>query len=94
MTKRTIVVMLAGLNLFFLALMIAGSTSPPAAYAQKGGRAGEFSCVTAKAAGQSYDVVYILDRPGRKLHALFPTAGRGKKFEYAQFRDLDKDFRQ
>ncbi len=90
-TKRSLIVLLVGANLFLLALLLFGSYSLPAAYAQAGGRAGDFSLVTAKAAAQNYDVVYVLDRPARKLHAFYPT-GRGG-FAYAQWRDLVSDFR-
>ena len=90
--KRSLIVFLIGVNLFLLALLIVGSHAPPSAFAQQGGRAGDFSLVTAKAAGQSYDVVYVLDRPGRKLHAFYPKTLQGQ-FDWAGFRDLDKDFR-
>lgn len=88
---KTCVVLLAGLNLLLLGLLILNSFGLPAARAQSGGgRPGDFSVVTAKAGGQSYDVVYILDRPARRLHALYPTPRGG--FTSAQFRDLKADF--
>lgn len=91
-TKRSVVVLLVGVNLFLAALLVMGSVSLPKAHAQSGGRAGDFSIVTAKAAGQSYDVVYVLDRPARKLHAFYPQNIQGK-LDYAQFRDLERDLR-
>lgn len=90
--KRTLIVVLAGLNVFFLALLLAGQYSLPAAYGQAGGRAGDFVCVTAKAAGRSYDVVYVLDRPEKKLHAFYPADVQSRKHVYAGFRELEKDF--
>ncbi len=91
LNKRSVIVALVGLNLFLFALLALSSYSPTMAFAQAGGRAGDFSCVTAKAAGQSYDVVYVLDRQGRKLHAFYP--GAQGKFAYGKFRDLTADFR-
>lgn len=93
-TRHSLIVLLVGLNLFLLALLLIGSYSLPSAYAQSGGRAGDFALVTAKVAGQSYDVVFILDRPSRKLHALYPGGGQKGRLTPAQFRDLVKDFRQ
>jgi hypothetical protein len=92
-TKRSLIVLLVGVNLFLLALLLIGSYSVPAAYAQSGGRAGDFSMVTSKVAGQSYDVVFILDRPARRLHALYPTSARQVQLAPAQSRDLVQDFR-
>ena len=93
-TKRSMIVILVGLNLCLFALLVVSTYSLPAAYAQSGGRAGDFALVTAKVAGQSYDAVYVLDRPARKLYALYPTGGRDSRLTPAQFRDLVKDFRQ
>ena len=94
-TRHSVIVLLVGLNLFLLGVLLIGSYSLPSAYAQSGGRPGNFSLVTAKVAGQSYDAVYILDRQSRKLFALYPTGGGQRiQFAAAPFRDLDKDFRQ
>jgi len=93
-TKRTVIVVLVGLNLFLLAALIVGSYPPPAAYAQAGARAGDFVCVTAKAASQSYDVLYVLDVPARKLYGFYPTGpGRGK-IVASPPRDLAEDFQR
>ncbi len=92
LTRRSGIVLLAGLNLFLLGLLIAGTYSPNAAFAQAGGRSGGFLTVTAKAAGQSYDVLYVLDVPGKKMHAFYPKRGQGRKYAYGKFRDLKADF--
>ena len=89
-TKRCVLVILVGANLLFLAALLIGSYSLPAAYAQGSARPGDFACVTAKAAGQSYDVLYVLDLPARKLYALYPT--QSKRLMTAPPRDLAKDF--
>ncbi len=90
--KHALVVLLAGLNLFLLALLVVASHSPPAAYAAKGARAGDFLCVTAKPGGQSYEIVYILDHAEQKLHAFYPTSVKAHDYAYGQFRDLEADF--
>lgn len=93
-TKRSLIVLLVGLNLLLFVILVIGTYSLPGAYAQTGGRAGDFALVTAKVAGQSYDAVYVLDRPARKLYALYATGGQNTRLTPAQFRDLVKDFRQ
>jgi hypothetical protein len=94
-TKRTIIGLLAGLNLvLLLALVLSLSWLPPAyAQARPGGRAGDYVMVTAKAAGQSYDVLYVLNVPERKLFALYPANVQTKQLAEGGFRDLSKDFR-
>lgn len=92
LTKRAVIVGLVGVNLLLLTALLAGSYPPPAAYAQSGARAGDFVCVTAKAAGQSYDVLYVLDVPARKLYGFYPSGpGRGKLVASPP-RDLATDF--
>ncbi len=89
-TKRSIIVLLVGVNLLLLAALWLASYSPAAAYAQGGARVGDFASVTAKAAGQTYDVLYVLDVPARKLYAFFPT--QQQRLTSAPPRDLAKDF--
>ena len=88
LTKRAIVVLLAGLNLFLLAAVLFQVVALPKAFAADG--AGGYACVTAKAAGQSYDVVYVLE--GNNLHAFYPTNPQTKKHAHAFTRDLGLDF--
>ena len=92
LTKRSAIVLLVGLNLFLLAALVIGSYSLPAARAQSGARAGDFVCVTADAAGQEYDVLYVLDLPARKLYAFYPTSARANQLVAAAPRDLERDF--
>ena len=91
-SKRSWIVILVGVNLLLLALLVIGSYSLPKAFAQSGGRAGDFVCVTAKTSGQNFDVVYILDRPAGRLHAFYSDNPQSRKYVHAQFRDLKKDF--
>jgi hypothetical protein len=90
--KRSLIVILVGLNLFLLALLLVGTYSLPAAYAQGGARPGDFACVTAKSAGQSYEVLYVLDVPTDKLYAFYPASGAANQLTAAPPRDLAADF--
>ena len=92
LTKRSLVVLLIGVNLLLAAVLVIGSYSLPAAYAQTTARPGDFICVTAKTQAQAYDVFYILDVPHRKLHALYPSNIQTRQHDYAGFRDLSMDF--
>jgi len=92
LSKRSLIVALVGLNLLLLVVLMIGSYSMPSAFAQVAGKAGGFAAVTAKAQGQAYDVLYVLDPKDRKLHALYPTSVQGKQYVAVQPRDLAKDF--
>ena len=94
LTKRSVITLLLGLNLLLMAGLVIASTSLPVAYAQAGARPGDFVCVTAKAAGQSYDVLYLLDVRERKLHALYPASAARNPLVPALPRDLAADFQQ
>ena len=90
--KRSVLAMLLVLNgLLVLALLTAGGVLPTAR-AQVGARGASYLCVTAKSAGQSYDVLYVLDQTGRQLHAFYPGQGQARQLTRAEPRDLAKDF--
>lgn len=91
-SKRSTIVLLIGVNLFLLAALIISSYSLPAAFAQGSARAGDFACVTANVAGQTYDVLYIVDIRGQKLYAFYPAGGRRNQLTASEPRDLQKDF--
>lgn len=91
-SKRSLIVALVGLNLFLLAALILSSYSPPAAYAQRIGGAGNFVAVTAEA-DEAYDALYLVDLPNRTLHVYIPARDNAGKLEYAGSRDLQRDFR-
>jgi len=98
-TRRSLVVFLAGVNLLLLTVLLIGSYSVPAAFAQAGGQpggqVGEFVAVTAKAGGGAFDVLYILDRREQKLYPFYPTDVHGGQYASAAFfRDLAKDFKK
>lgn len=88
LTKRALIVLLAGLNLFLLAAVLFQFVGLPKAFANPTG--GGIACVTAKAAGQSFDIVYVLD--GNNLHAFYPSNFQTKKHALASTRDLTVDF--
>ncbi|MGD2109969.1 MAG: hypothetical protein PVI86_11325 [Phycisphaerae bacterium] len=92
--RRAIVVLLVGLNLLLLLALVVATQPGAAAYAQSGARAGDFVCVTAKAASQSYDVLYVLDVPGRKLYGFYPANRSRGTLVGSPPRDLAKDFQR
>ncbi len=91
-TRRSVIAILVGVNLVLLAALLMGSYSLPAALGQGAARAGDFVCVTAKAAGQSYDVLYLLDVRGRKLYGFYPAAAQPVRLTATAPRDLAADF--
>ena len=91
-TKRSLITGLVGFNLLLLILLVLSSYSSPSVLAQGGGNRGSFITVTAKASGQSYDVLYVLDVSSRKLHALYPSSARSRKYLHTPYRDLVSDF--
>ena len=92
-TKRWGLVCLAGLNLFLLIALLMSSESLPAALAQVGGRpGGDFTCATAKASGQSYETLYVLDITEDKLYAFYPSPTQRNQLAPTPPRDLRMDF--
>ena len=92
LTKRSIIAALLGANLLLAGALILASQPTPLAQAQGAARSRGFVSVTAKASGQSYDMLYVLDVPGRKLHGYFPASGRGGRLKKTAARDLAQDF--
>lgn len=84
--------MLAGINVILATALILASQPSTPAFAQRGARAGGFVSVTARASGQSYDVLYVLDPAGRKLYGYYPAGGRGGNLTATPPRDLAQDF--
>ncbi|MHC5112554.1 MAG: hypothetical protein ACYTHJ_22060 [Planctomycetota bacterium] len=90
--KRSLIVMLAGINLILLVALVFAADSTPKAFAQ-GARPGDFACVAAKPANQNFDIIYVLDRNGEKLLAYAPTGQqRMAPFGLVGIRDLKEDF--
>ena len=85
-------ILLIGLNVLLGSMLLLETYSLPGANAQVAGLRGDFACVTAKPLGQTYDVLYILDVPDRKLHAFYVSGARRRQFVEAPPRDLVADF--
>lgn len=93
MTKRSWIVLLVGLNLLFLIAFLSAAFPTSSVFAQSGAaRGGAFLSVVAKPAGQSYDVLYFVDVPNRKLHAVYPPNQANRQLSTAPPRDLTADF--
>ncbi len=90
--KRSVIALLVGVNLFLLGLLIVGSYSLPAAFAQGQGAPGDFISVVATPSSQSYDVVYLLDTRRERLHALYPSNLQRRAYGYGGSVDLKADF--
>jgi len=90
-TKRSIIVALAGINLFLLAALLLSSYSLPAAYAQRAGNSDNYIAVTCEV-DESFDVYYVLDLPTRWLHAFAPSREAKGALEYLGSRNLESDF--
>ena len=90
--KRSLITSLIVANLCLLAALISVFFTLPITYAQGGGRGGDYLCVTAKPAGQSYDVLYVLEPTTQQLHAFYPGSPQSKQLSHAESRDLKKDF--
>lgn len=90
-SKRSLLAALLGLNGLLAAIFAVASLTSRPAWAQVGGGPGDMLCVTGKAGGQTYDVVYLLDVPSRKLHAFYPSSPQNRQLAYGGFRDLEKD---
>ena len=92
--KRSAIGVLVAVNLLLLVALLVGSSSLPPAYAQIAGRSGNFVCATAKAGGQSYDVLYLLDVTSRQLNGFYPVRANRNQLSATKPRDLTKDFQR
>ncbi len=93
MHKRTLIVLLAGLNLLLLAGVILFSWSPPAAYAQATPMGRNYAVVAGEI-NDGRDALYILDLPRRRMHVFVPNRDQAnRRLFYAGYRDLQRDFR-
>lgn len=90
--KGSLISALIVVNLCLLAALLSACFALPSAYAQPGGRGGEYLCVTAKPAGQTYEVLYVLDPATHSLHAFYPGLPQSRLFSKTEPRDLKKDF--
>lgn len=91
--KRGVIVALVGLNLALAAALIFSLDVLPRAYAQRGGRPGDYSVCTVRVKRDA-DCIYVLDHQDRKLHCFAPTRGKDGTLSYVQTRDLESDIRR
>jgi len=90
--KRSLITTLILANLCLLVALLSAFRALPTTYAQGGSRGVDYLCVTAKPAGQSYDVLYVLDPTAQQLHAFYPGSPQNKQLLRAESRDLKIDF--
>ena len=92
--KRFFITLLVVVNLLLLAALIIGNYPPATARAQVVGGPGQFVSVTGKTAGQTGDVLYLLDVPERKLYAFHPSPTQRDRLVPTAPRDLAQDFQR
>lgn len=92
MSRHAILVMLVGVNLLLLATIILTAYSPPAAYAQAVGGAGNYIMVSGQI-DPGHDAVYLFDLRNRFLHVITSSRGRPVTISRVDTRDLSRDFR-
>lgn len=98
MSKRILIIMLAGVNLLLLGVLIQTAQSPPQAIAQRAAEgigAEGYLVITAKG-GLHNETIYVLDAPNEMLHSfrtpLDRAAGVPARMAYVDTRDLSLDF--
>ncbi len=93
MTKRTVIVLLVGVNLILLATLILANWEPPTAYAQPAQLGHNYLMVAAEIS-DGVDAVYVVDLSQRRLHAFTPNRDRNdRRLFHVGVRDLQRDFR-
>jgi hypothetical protein len=85
------VALLIGLCLVTWSLPAAQAQGPPPAVAQAAGPAGNLLAVSGEIQDK-YDALYLLDPREHTLH-VFMWDKSTRQLEYADWRDLDRDFR-
>jgi hypothetical protein len=83
--------LLVSLNLVLLTGLLLTAYTPPAAYAQGTGLAGNYLIVAGEIQDQ-LDALYIVDLRARTLHAFYYDKS-DKRIVYSDFRYLERDFR-
>jgi hypothetical protein len=91
MRRSTWIALLVSANLFLLTGLLLTAYTPPAAYAQGTGLAGNYLMVAGEIQDQ-LDALYVIDLRARTLHAFYYDKSN-KKLSYSDFRYLERDFR-
>ena len=93
MNKKSLIVLLVGLNLLLLATLILTSWQLPAAYAQAA-PLGQNYVMVAGEIRDGVDALYVIDLSNRRMHVFIPNRNQAdRKLIYSGYRDLDKEFR-
>ena len=93
MNKRTLIVILTGLNLLLLAAVVLVAFPPPKAHAQAAPLGQNYAMVAGEIR-DGVDALYLIDLPRRRLHVLVPNRDlNNRRMIYAGGRDLQRDFR-
>ena len=91
MAKNTWLALLVCVNLVLLTAVCLVSYSPPAALAQGTGLSRNYLMVSGEIQDQ-HDALYVIDLRERTLHAFSWDRAR-RQLIYADWRDLERDFR-
>lgn len=91
-SKRSLIVLLAVVNLILAGGILAARTHLSPAFAQTGNRPGAYLAVTAKPDALNYHVVWILDLNEDKLFAFLPPYLHVRDLVNTAPRDLVVDF--
>ncbi len=96
MSKRALIVFLAGVSLCLLACLVLTTYSPPQAVAQTVTGSGKYILISAEAQ-INRDVIYLVDLRRKQLHAFYsdvPIASdQPLMVRWCHTRDLTRDFR-
>jgi hypothetical protein len=97
MTKRVLIVLLAGLNVLFLACLVFTVYTPSTAFGQVQPRGGDYLMVTTEVEPAN-DVIYLIDSHAKRMYAFRTTyprmPGTPARFALLAQRDLTGDFRR
>lgn len=91
MNRNTWLSILICLNVALLVAIGLTAAAPRSALAQATGLSGNYLAVCAEVQDQ-FDALYLIDYPSKTLHAFTWDRGR-RQLEYANSRDLRRDFR-
>jgi hypothetical protein len=93
MSKRAVIVLLAGANLLLLAVLIIGSWRLPAAHAQAVPLNSNYLMVAGEIRDGA-DALYVFDLSRRRMHVFVPNVDQNnRRIVYRGARDLERDFR-
>jgi len=93
MSKRALIVLLAGVNLLLLTVLILAGYGVPAAYAQPA-PLGQNYVMVAGEINDGVDALYVLDLTQRRMFVFVPNRDQNnRRVVLTAFRDLQRDFR-